>query len=99
VKGDSDKADEIRIRTRDAGFPTYRTSNPAIDCHKSLTSQQLAENQEGVLPSCLPKTAENGPDLRAVVEAWPSLSDPMKRAILALVNAADAGAGVADRST
>jgi hypothetical protein len=37
--------------------------------------------------------------LRAVVEAWPSLSDPMKRAILALVNAADAGAGVADRST
>jgi hypothetical protein len=42
-----------------------------------------------------PETAENAPDLRAVVEAWRSLSDAIKQATLALVNAADAGAGVA----
>jgi hypothetical protein len=76
---------EIGIRTRDAGFPTYRISNPALDFPNSANGQVLATTAERVLPTCLPKTAENDLDLRAVVEAWPTLPEHIRAAVLALV--------------
>ena len=84
---------EIGIRTRDAGFPTYRISNPARDSHNGLSSQELAARGEPVLPTSLPFSLENDLDLRLVVEAWPTLGDALKRAILVLVDSAP----VADR--
>jgi hypothetical protein len=41
-----------------------------------------------VLPTSLPFSVQNAPDLQVVVEAWPTLADALKRAILALVNSA-----------
>ena len=46
---------------------------------KILTLQEDTDSRRGVLPSRLPKTGESDADLRAVVEAWRSLSDAMKR--------------------
>jgi len=69
----------MRRDREDAGFPTYRISNPALDCPKSANSQAVATTAERVLPTCLPKTAENTPDLQAVIEAWPNLPLAVKR--------------------
>jgi hypothetical protein len=76
---------EIGIRTRDAGFPTYRISNQALDCHNSASRHELAATAERVLPSGLPKSVETDPDLQAVVEAWPTLPEHIRAAVLALV--------------
>ena len=61
------------------------------------TSGQSSEGAEGqavpvdptrVLASCLAFLAENDPDLAVVVKAWPGLSEPIRRAVLALVGTA-----------
>jgi hypothetical protein len=44
-----------------------------------ISSTALPDSCEAVLPTGLPKTVENGPDLQAVVEAGPGLPDAMKR--------------------
>jgi hypothetical protein len=43
---------EIGIRTRDAGFPTYRISNPALSATQpSLQSESSAQLPEGTRPT------------------------------------------------
>jgi hypothetical protein len=41
-----------------------------------------------VLASCLALLAEKSPELACVVEAWPTLPDHIRKAIIALVEAA-----------
>src|SRR5580704_2316204 len=76
----------IRTPGRVAPTPVFKTG-AAISERPTL--QQDTDSVPTVLPTGLPKAVENDPDLRAVVEAWPTLADAMKRAIVALVEAAD----------
>jgi hypothetical protein len=64
---------------------------------QSPTTTALLRVPEDVLPIGLPFSIANDSDLRSVVEAWPNLPDVLKRAILALINAADAERGMAGR--
>ena len=42
---------------------------------------------DSVLADCLAFLAEKMPDLAAVIEAWPTLPDPIRTGILAMVQA------------
>jgi hypothetical protein len=53
---------------------------------EGLTPQEDTDSAQTVLPSCLPKAAENDPDLLAVIEAWPALPEHVRAAVLALVH-------------
>ena len=86
--GRSKPSGEIGIRTRDAGFPTYRISNPALDSRNRESPQGLATPGEAVLPTSLPFSVENYPALRAVVEAWPTLPDHVRATIAMIVTTA-----------
>ena len=57
-----------------------RDENPQLAIHKGDT-----ETANPVLPSGLPESVPNDPDLQRVVDAWADLSDHLKREILALV--------------
>jgi len=48
---------------------------------------KTSEDAQNVLPSCLASLSEKSPDLATVIAAWPSLSEPVKAGILAMVNA------------
>ena len=51
-------------------------------------TQGVMEPGGRVLPACLPETVENDADLARLVVAWPMLSEPIRRGILAIVHAA-----------
>jgi hypothetical protein len=72
----------IRTPGTVAGTPVFETgdANP-----EPQTPQQVTETANSVLPSGLPDSVPNDPDLQRVVDAWADLSDHLKREILALV--------------
>jgi hypothetical protein len=49
---------------------------------------ELGASDESVLAFCLALLQRKVPDLAAVVKAWPNLPEPIRRAILAMVEAA-----------
>jgi hypothetical protein len=58
----------------------------------SLPKPLEAQGSYGETPSSvaqqLPTSAETEPDLARIIAAWPELSEPIRRAILALIESA-----------
>ena len=72
------------IRTLDLRFTKARGDSASIEVTSTCNDEN--ENTSSNASSC----AQNGfvdPDLAAVIDAWPALSDPVKAAMMALVKA------------
>ena len=52
---------------------------------QAVIDKQVTELAIPVLPSGLPELVENDADLGRIVTVWPSLPEPVKRAIVALL--------------
>jgi hypothetical protein len=65
-----------------------RFSRPVHNRPNDGSAQQLTENHSAVLPACLPENVETDPELARLVERWPTLPEPIRRAIVAMVEAA-----------
>lgn len=64
-----------------------RFSKPSTETCNPLTDQDVTENTESVLASCLAFLRRESPDLAAIVEAWETLPPALKAGILAMVEA------------
>ena len=62
------------------------------DDHAGDDDTSTYERDPEILTSCLVVLERNGPDLAAMVAAWPALPEPVKAGILAMVRAAIAAA-------
>ena len=67
---------------------SQESESPDLEHSKGVT-----ENCQAVLASCLVSAGENGPDLAAVVEAWPDLPEHVRKTILMLVDGAKGAGG------
>ena len=81
--------------------PGTRTPNPLIKSqlttHTKNTSKSLSENtlQASLRPSkkaVVPNKCQTDPALARLIEAWPSLSESLRKAVLAIVQSAEPGA-------
>lgn len=68
-----------------AGIPQRRFSKAVPESYYELNQQELASIPFRVLPSSLPFANEIDSELAPLIEAWPNLSLPIRRAILALI--------------
>jgi len=57
-----------------------------------LQSQQVVESAAQCLPSSLPETLSDDPELAAIVEAWSEWPDALRAGSVAMVKAATKGA-------
>jgi len=71
-----------RTRTDDP-----RLMNPLLGSRPACPTKTSGEGK-GVLAQHLSRAPENDPDLATVIAAWPSLPEPIKAGIVAMVNAA-----------
>ena len=55
--------------------------------YESANTPLQHNDLEHVLPPCLAKIRKTNPDLASVLESWDRLSDPVKKGILAMVQA------------
>jgi len=55
---------------------------------QSMDNSAVTETTSTVLPSGLPESATNDPDLVQIAETWPKLSNIVKAGIVAMVQAA-----------
>jgi hypothetical protein len=69
----------LEPRTYGLTFRTECDAKQEIPCASDATDSRFAGD--------LLATLNRSPDLLRIVEAWPSLSEPIRKAILALVNA------------
>ena len=84
------------IRTRGAGnTPLNGLANrrlqhdsPSQPTDTAGTSAHPATGTTPVLAQCLAQIVENHPDLAALIDAWPTLPDPVRAGIVAMVEAA-----------
>ena len=79
---------EAGIRTLDAiaDMPVFKfgADSPHASTPQSVTSSGLR-----VLPSSLPDSLEIDPDLARLIRAWPTLAEPLRLAVLALIGTSD----------
>ena len=81
----------VRSRSGEGGIrtPGTREGTPVFETGalnpQASPDKQVTESAIPVLPSGLPELVENDPDLGRIVTVWPSLPEPVKRAILALL--------------
>lgn len=54
--------------------------------HAVLSDEAAALESFECIPSGIPELLEASPELRRIVSAWPGLSNPLKTAIMAIVN-------------
>jgi hypothetical protein len=52
---------------------------------QGISQHALTQNQSSVLPSSLAFLLQKYPDLAAIVEAWPTLPEHIKAAVMALI--------------
>ncbi len=67
---------------------------PPSGIHKGRTGPNLRPTVASVSPHLPPDTRQIDPDLAAIVAAWPTLPEPIKAGIVAMVKAS--GDGSAD---
>ena len=60
------------------------------DIAETVMLKQFTEHTEAGLPSHLPETLQNWPDLQLIIEAWPSLPAEMQAEILRTIRQASA---------
>ncbi len=60
------------------------------------TETQVTDCTQRDLPPSLPDSLQNDPDLASVVTAWPTLPEPVKAGILAMVKVASGAKGAAE---
>ena len=68
------------------GIPRRRFSKAVTECHNDDTDSEFTSNELRVLPSSLPNSVETDPDLERVIQAWPTLAEPLRRAVLAMID-------------
>lgn len=71
--------------------PPPRGIEPLLPDTQVVKSQALTSSNQSVLPVCLPDSAQNVPDLAAVVKAWPKLPEPVRAGIVAMVRTVSDG--------
>ena len=72
------------------GIPRRRFSKAVTSSRKEHRQEEVTSNGLRVLPSSLPDSVETDPDLVRVIRAWPTLAEPLRRAILAMIGATNA---------
>jgi hypothetical protein len=60
-------------------------SNPLVVSPKDKPAKDVTENTPETLARSLARKFENDPELARLVDAWPALPEPIRLAILALV--------------
>lgn len=68
-----------------AHYALRRFSKPVTPLPNLQVSKQDTETVSSVLPSSLPELAEIDPELDRMIEAWPTLPEPIRAAIVALI--------------
>jgi len=72
-----------------------RGFEPLADSPQATHVQEVTDSTDARLPASLPKPAQDGEvydhDLAAIVAAWPTLPEPIRAGILAMVRAAVPG--------
>ena len=62
-----------------------RFSRPVAESRNELTAQQVESNGLRVLPDSLPFDVPTDPELASLVQAWTTLPNHIKAAVMALV--------------
>ena len=65
-----------------------RGIEPLLPGSQPVASKAVTSHAPGVLPECLPDSAQNDPELTAVIRAWPELPEAIRAGIVAMVEAA-----------
>jgi hypothetical protein len=60
-------------------------SKTGVPSRQTISDSDVTSSPKPVLPSGLPELYENDSDLGRIVTVWPSLPEPVKRAIVALL--------------
>ena len=71
----------LGLEPKTYGLKVQRVTDTSDDCQTSCDARPFD------LADCLALLRRESPDLARVVEAWPTLADPIRRAILAMVEA------------
>ena len=67
------------IKLAPRGFESLKANSHSLD------KQQLTQNQNPVLSTCLDKSLQKHPELGQIITAWPELSEKDRKAILDIV--------------
>ncbi len=77
------------MRIRHAGLEpaTFGSVNRCSDSETTIKQGVSGTKKSGTAstPDNLGQTTPLNPDLQAIIEAWPSLSEPLRAAVLAIV--------------
>ena len=65
--------------------PDPQSHSLEADCPNQEKRQDVTENAEDDWAACWPKMLSRRPDLARIAEAWDRLPEPIRRAILTLV--------------
>ena len=83
--------DPVVSALAEAGAKSVGSGGRGQECVSGNDSKELPETQPGVVPTMVPDSVpfatEVPPDLAKVIGVWPRLSEPVKTAILTMVQA------------
>jgi hypothetical protein len=61
---------------------------PQHDRRKHTTGKVVTTRDQKLVPTACPKAAFSSPELTEIVDAWPSLPQPLRASLLMLIRAA-----------